>query len=526
MDEETDTVQKTPSLFHNYLSLVGAAIVLACLASILLLFLIEATGSNQSPYIGIFAWIIIPSILVFGLLVVGIGMLRERRRRRTLTKFEAPVYPTFDLNDPRRRRFFLIFISLTFVFVSVSAFGSYRAYEHTESVAFCGETCHAVMKPEFVAFQNSPHARLGCVDCHVGSGPEWYVRSKFNGLHQLYAVTFNTYDRPIKTPVRNMRPARDTCAQCHWAEKFWGTQLKVFNEYAYDEKNSLRQIRMLLNVGGGSSSTGPVSGIHWHMNLANEITYVATDAQRQVIPWVQAKDRNGNVTVYLASNSQLTSEQIDKAPKRQMDCIDCHNRPAHIYNPPDVALDTAFAAQKLDVSLPYLKRQAAETLSKPYATNEEALKSIAANINDYYRTDYAALYPEKRVPIENAIAEIQRIYQANFFPEMKTDWQAHPNNIGHLRSSGCFRCHDGEHVSNTGKVISNDCNICHTVISDSAGPPEKNVKTGPFQHPVDLGALAEHKCEFCHKTNKPFHHPVDLGDISSFQCVECHPRKK
>ena len=526
MDEDTETVQKTPSLFHNYLSFVGAAIVLACLASILLLFLIEATGSNHSPYIGIFAWVIIPSILAFGLLVIGLGMLLERRRRRGLEKFEQPVFPTLDLNDPRRRRFFLIFITLTFVFVSVSAFGSYRAYEHTESVAFCGQTCHTVMKPEFVAFQNSPHARLRCVDCHVGSGPEWYVRSKFNGLHQLYAVTFNTYDKPIKTPVENMRPARDTCAQCHWPEKFWGTQLKVFNEYAYDEKNSLRQIRMLINVGGGSPATGPVSGIHWHMNLANEITYAASDEQRQVIPWVQAKDRNGNVTVYVASNNRLTPEQIEKAPKRRMDCIDCHNRPAHIYNPPDVALDTAFTAQKLDVSLPYLKRQAAEALSKPYSTNDEALKSIASSVDGYYRTNYSALYSEKRASIENAIAEIQRIYQVNFFPEMKTNWQAHPNNIGHLRSSGCFRCHDGEHVSNTGKAISNDCNICHTVISDSAGPPEKNIKIGPYQHPVDLGALADHKCEFCHKTNKPFEHPVNLGDISTFQCVECHPRKK
>lgn len=522
MDEETDAVQKTPSLLHNYISLVGAAIVLACLASILLLFLIEVTGTNSTPYVGIFAWVILPSILVFGLLVILIGVLVERRRRRSLSPSEVAAYPTIDLNDPRRRRFFLIFVALTFVFVSVSAFGSFRAYEHTESVAFCGQTCHTVMKPEFVAFQNSPHAHLRCVDCHVGSGAEWYVRSKFNGVHQLYAVTFGTYEKPIKTPVENMRPARDTCAQCHWPEKYWGTQLKVFNEYAYDEKNTLRQIRLLINVGGGSPETGPVSGIHWHMNLANEITYAAADEQRQIIPWVQAKDRNGNVTVYVASNTQITPEQMEKAPKRRMDCIDCHNRPAHIYNPPDVALDNAFAAEKLDVSLPYLKRQAVEALSKPYASENEALKSIASGVDGYYRTNYSAFYSQKRASIDGAIAEIQRIYQTNFFPEMKTDWQAHPNNIGHLRSSGCFRCHDGEHVSNTGKVIRNDCNICHTVIYDSAGPPEKNVKTGPFQHPVKLGDLARLECTTCHKSTGPFRHPINLGDISEFQCAECH----
>jgi nitrate/TMAO reductase-like tetraheme cytochrome c subunit len=525
MDEETDAVQKTPSLFHNYISLVGAAIVLACLASILLLFLIEITATNPTPYIGIFAWVILPSILVFGLIVIVIGMWVQRRRRRNLSHSEITAYPTIDLNDPRRRRFFLIFVALTFLFVSVSAFGSYRAFEHTESVSFCGQTCHTVMKPEFVAFQNSPHARLRCVDCHVGSGAEWYVRSKFNGVHQLYAVTFGTYEKPIKTPVENMRPARDTCAQFHWPDKFWGTQLKVFSEYAYDEKNSLRQIRMLINVGGGSPETGPVSGIHWHMNLANEITYLATDEQRQIIPWVQAKDRNGNLTVYVAGNAQVSRDQMERAPKRRLDCIDCHNRPAHIYNPPDVSLDTAFAAEKLDVSLPYLKRQAVEILSKPYTSNDEALKSIASSIDGYYRANYSALYPQKRASIDGAITEIQRIYQTNFFPEMKTDWQVHPNNIGHLRSSGCFRCHDGEHVSSTGKVIRNDCNICHTVLYDSAGQPEKYAKTGPFQHPVDLGGLADRKCESCHKTGKPFQHPVNLGDISTFQCVECHPKK-
>jgi nitrate/TMAO reductase-like tetraheme cytochrome c subunit len=512
------------SLFRNYISLIGSAVALACLASILLLFLIEITGRRNSPYIGIFAWVIIPSILVVSLIGVVAGLLRERRRRRSVTADGALAYPSIDLNDPQRRKFFLIFLVITFLFVSVSAFGSYQAYEHTESVAFCGQTCHAVMKPEFVAFQNSPHASLSCVDCHVGEGARWYVKSKLNGVHQLYSVTFGTYDRPIKTPVANMRPAKDTCSHCHWKEKFVGTKLKTFSRYAYDEKNTLRQIRLLIDVGGGSPEAGPVRGIHWHMNLSNEVTFISSDSQRQTIPWVQAKDRNGNTTVYTAANSTLTPEQIATAPKRLMDCIDCHNRPAHIYNPPDVALDTAFAANKLDVSLPYLKRQAAEALSKPYNTEDEGLKMIASSLGDYYRTNHAALYTEKRASVDGAIAEVQRIFKINFFPEMKTDWQAHPNNIGHLQSSGCFRCHDGEHKSNTGKVIRNDCNVCHTVLYDSARPPEQNPRTGGFQHPVDLGGLSGRKCESCHQANKPFQHPLNLGDISMFQCAECHPR--
>jgi len=510
------------SLFRNYVSMVASAVAVACLASILLLFLLETTGRRSSPYIGIFAWVIIPAILVCSLIVMVLGALRERRRRRSLSPDEYAAHPSIDLSDPRRRTYFLIFLGVSFLFVSISAFGSYQAYEHTESVAFCGQTCHTVMKPEFVAFQNSPHARLECVDCHVGEGARWYVKSKLNGMHQLYSVTFGTYEKPIKTPVANMRPANDTCAHCHWAEKFLGNKLKVFDRYAYDEKNTHRRIALLMNVGGGSPDTGPVSGIHWHMNLSNEITFISTDAQRQVIPWIQSKDRNGNVTTYVAANSSLTPQQIQQASKRRMDCIDCHNRPAHIYNPPDVSLDRAFQANRLDASLPYLKRQAVELLSKPYNTNDEALKTIASGLTDFYRNNQGAVYAERRASVDGAITEIQRIYQANFFPEMKTDWQAHPNNIGHLISSGCFRCHDGEHKSDTGKVITNDCNVCHKVLFDSARPPEQNPRTGAFKHPVDLGSLASRKCESCHSANKPFQHPINLGDISMFQCADCH----
>ncbi len=526
MSDEIEPAQKKPpSLFRNYVSLGGAAVVVACLASILLLFLVDITGRRSSPYIGIFAWVVLPAILVCGLIAIVLGMLLERRRRRTLALSGETTYPTIDFSNPHHRKFFLLFAAVALVFMAISAFGSFQAYEQTESVAFCGQTCHTVMKPEFVAFQNSPHARLSCVDCHVGEGARWYVKSKVNGVHQLYAVTFGTYEKPIKTPVANMRPARDTCAECHWPGKYWGSQLKVFNRYAQDEHNTVRQMRMLINVGGGDPATGPVRGIHWHMNLANEITFIATDPQRQVIPWVQAKDKSGKVTVYVAPNSTLTPEQINQSAKRTMDCIDCHNRPAHIYNPPDDSLDNAFAANRLDATLPYLKRQAVEALTKPYATNDEAVKAIASSLDGFYRTNYAGIYSEKRASIDGAIAEVQRIYQTNFFPEMKTDWQAHPNNIGHLRSAGCFRCHDGEHASSDGKVIRNDCNTCHSVIYDSAGPPEKNSRIGPFQHPVDLGALADRKCETCHRADKPFQHPINLGDISMFECVECHPRK-
>jgi hypothetical protein len=524
MSDEAKATVKAPTLFRNYISFAGAVLVAASLASILLLFLIELTKAADNPYLGIVTYVILPAFLILGLVIIAAGMLLERRRRRRSPESEIAAYPRIDLNDPRQRRIAFSLIGVSFIFICMSAFGSYRAYEYSESVEFCGTTCHSVMKPEHVAFQAGAHARIRCVDCHVGTATGSYARSKLNGARQLYSLAFNKYSKPINTPVHNMRPANETCEHCHWPSKFYGAQLKTFNHYAYDEQNSLRQTRMLINVGGGSPDGGPVAGIHWHMNLGNEISYIATDSHRQVIPWIRVKDRQGSVTEYYDRTRPLSAEQVSQGEKRRMDCIDCHNRPAHDYLPPDIALDQSFAAGRLDPSLPYLKRQAVDSLSKPYATENEAVKAIATSLDAFYRTNYGELYGQKGNLVKGAISETQRIYQTYFFPEMKTNWETHPNNIGHLYSSGCFRCHDGEHVSNTGKIISKDCSICHTVLSDSARPLTV-MKTLTVQHPVDLGGLADRKCETCHKANEPFKHPVNLGDISSFQCVECHPRK-
>ena len=524
MTEPEQTNPKPPSLFRNYVSFVGAAIATAALVSIVLLFLIEITSTKENPYLGILTYIIFPSVLILGLLIVAVGMFLERRRRRQGAPAEIAAYPKLDLNDSRARHAFFAFLLVTFLFICASAFGSYKAYEYSESDAFCGEACHSVMKPEYVAYKAGAHARVGCVGCHVGPGAGWYVRSKLSGAYQLYSVTFNKYSRPIETPVHNLRPAPETCEQCHWPEKFFGAQLKVFNHYAYDETNSLRQTRMLLNVGGGSPNTGVVAGIHWHMNIANVIDYVSTDEQRQVIPWVRIQDKEGNVTEYYDRTRPPTQEQIATAPRRRMDCVDCHNRPAHVYLPPDVAVDQAFSAGKLDPSLPFLKRESIALLTKAYNTEDEALRTIAAGLEQFYSKSYPDLHATRGNDIKTAVTELQRIFRTYFFPEMKTNWQTHPNNIGHLYFSGCFRCHDGEHVSDTGKVIRNDCNICHTVIYDSANPAA-SVKLGSYQHPVDLGGLSDRKCETCHKANEPFRHPVNLGDISMFQCVECHPKQ-
>ena len=518
-------VSKAPSLFRNFISLIGATIVVASLASILFLFLTEVLGTRSKPYLGIFTYILFPAIMIAGLVIVLVGVLVERRRRHRFGSIEA-LYPRIDLNDPRRRRSLMTFFVLMFVFLFVSAFGSYRAYEFTDSVTFCGQLCHAVMKPEFVAYQASAHARVKCVECHVGSGAGFYVKSKLSGAYQLYSVTFNKFPRPIPTPVHDLRPAQDTCEQCHWPEKFFGAQLKIFNRYGYDERNTLSQTRMLINTGGGNASSGKVEGIHWHMNIASEITYISTDEHRQIIPWVRVKDTDGNVTEYKVPDFQMSPADIEKAPKRRVDCVECHNRPAHVYLPPDRAVDEALLAGRLDASLPFLKQQAVAALSNNYATTDEAASVIATSLDEYYRRSYPDVYANKQDSVRNSIAELQRIFQTYFFPEMKVDWRTHPNNIGHFYNLGCFRCHDGKHVSDTGKKIRTTCNICHTVLDQTEGESHLAVQNGAFEHPVDVGALSGFKCTDCHQGGGAFKHPLDLGDISEFKCTDCHTGTK
>ena len=482
-------------LLRNPISLAGVALALVSLGNIFLFSLIGLIAERPSPYIGILAYMVAPAFLIGGLLLIGVGAWRDRRKKAG----EVLLYPRIDLNDPGQRSAALSFGAFVVVFVMLSGVGSYKAYEFTDSVQFCGQTCHTVMKPEFTAYQLSPHARVGCVECHVGSGATWYVKSKLSGTRQVFAATFNTFPRPIPTPVHDLRPAQETCEECHWPKKFYGAQLKVFTHYASDEKNTPRQIRLLIKTGGGDPATGAPEGIHWHMNIANQIDYVAADEKRQVIPYIHVKDVQGRVTEYYAQDSTLSKEQIAKAPRRRMDCVDCHNRPTHIYVPPDQAVDQALLAHKLDPSLPYIKQQAVSALTGKYDTTEAAARAIAQEMLAFYENKYPDLAKSKQLEIRNAIDEVQQVFRRTTFPEMKLNWQTHPNNLGHFYFNGCFRCHDGQHVSPEGKVVSKDCNTCHTVMGQEEGGV--SMAAAPklsFQHPVELGDLTQVNCSDCH----------------------------
>lgn len=481
-----------PSLSRNVVSQVGIVIAIIALLNLAFLIYVESTHTGGNPYMGILTWVVAPGILIFALAVFVLGLVLERRKRRKLLPDEIPVYPTIDLNIARTRAIFGAVTVGLIVFMTATVFGSYQVYHYTETDAFCGTVCHSVMKPEYTAYQASPHARVGCVGCHVGSGATWYVKSKLSGAYQIYSVAFKKYPKPIPTPVANLRPAQQTCEQCHWPEKFWGAQLKTVDHYGYDEANTHLQTRMLINTGGGSAREGMTAGIHWHMNIANEVTYVATDDHRQKIPWVRIRDRRtGKYTEYMAEDAKLSDAQLATAQKRVMDCLDCHNRPAHIYHPPDRSVDSALAAGTIDQSLPFIKQQAVATLVKDYTDTPTALRTIASDLQNFYQKEHPQVYASQRGKVDRAIATTQKIFEQTRFPEMKVDWRTHPNNIGHMLTQGCFRCHDDQHVSKDGKKISKDCSICHTMLTESKTAAE-------FQHPVDLGDLRSVNCSDCH----------------------------
>ncbi|PJC59794.1 MAG: cytochrome C [Ignavibacteria bacterium CG_4_9_14_0_2_um_filter_37_13] len=491
--------RKYPDSFYNPTTLVGGALAAVSFSLVLFLMVLEAFEKNPKPYMGIVAFVILPTFLLFGIGLMIFGILNERKRLASGKKTRR--LPVIDLNDPAHR-FSTIMISFGAILLLIfSAFGSFKVYEYTDSDEFCGTICHSVMAPEYTAYQYSPHAKVGCVQCHIGSGVSWFVKAKISGSYQVYSVLFNKYSRPIPTPIENLRPAQQTCEQCHWPKHFFSEKKLVSTYYLSDEKNSKFTINLLVKIGGGNIEAGPTNGIHWHMNIGNEVTYITTDPAREKIPWVKSKSMDGKEVIYESTEHSLTKEEKSKAEARRMDCIDCHNRPSHIYHDPFTSVNHLMSLNWVDPTLPNIKSVAVDALENPYQTKEAALDSIKLLINQFYQNNYPQLASSKKSQLERAIQEIQKIYSRNYFPEMNVSWKKFPNHIGHMYSPGCFRCHDGKHKSKEGKVLSRDCNVCHTILSQQFERDTLRLSLSgvDYFHPVDVGsAWKEENCSDCH----------------------------
>jgi hypothetical protein len=513
-----------PNSAYNWTTMIGAVMAVVTFGIILLLMFIEFFVHESTIYMGLLTTVVLPIFLILGLILIPVGMLREKRR---LNKDEGGRFPrkfSLDLNKPAYRNAILIFIAGTAAFLMISTIGMFWAFHQTESVEFCGTTCHTVMLPEYTAYKLSAHARVSCVECHIGAGTSWYVKSKLSGAYQFYATLANKYPRPIPTPVENLRPAQDTCEQCHWPDKFAETRQQTNPHFFSDRDNTPYPVTLQLKIGGGSDNLNRTEGIHWHVAKSNQIRYVARDHQRLEISRIWLTNDEGNEVEYQNAELPLSPEELAHSETRTMDCLDCHNRPSHKYLSPNRTVNEAMARGRIDPGLPYIKQQAVLALDAEYESTPEALAAIEEGLIGYYREELPEVFTQQRAALDSAVVVVKQIFQENFFPEMKVDWEVYPDHIGHSEFIGCFRCHGSALETATGERISQDCDLCHTIQT----PQAVGVFADLSNHNLELGV----DCLKCHsygtwtQADKFSHDDAQFplaGAHEKTDCDKCHP---
>jgi len=455
-----------PALFfgNNPISLAGGAITSAAGVTMIGYWLVEIFGRpNDNPYLGIIFFLILPALFVLGLALIPVGVFVRRKKLQLAGQIPAQ-FPKIDLNDRIFRHGLDIVLVATIVNLLVVSMASYRGAAYMDSPQFCGASCH-VMHPEYTAYKVAAHSHVACVECHIGSGAQSYFEAKVNGTKQLVEVAFNRYPRPIPSPVRNLRPAREICEGCHTPARFIGEKLLVKSSFADDEKNSETQSVIVLHL-GGIDSFSHLTGIHG-VHLGH-IEYITTDPTRTTIPWVERTYPDGSK---MAFGSSALKGAVPQGERRVMDCIDCHNRAAHTMQTAEDALNRAMAEGAISPELPWVHKKGLELLKGDYNTEAEARDKIPAELTQFYRSEHPDLLAAHPDLVKAAGQGLVTVFTTNVFPEMKVTWGTHPDHIGHMSYPGCFRCHDGDHVAKEGKTLTQDCAVCHNLLAvDEAKP--------------------------------------------------------
>lgn len=451
-------------LASNWISLIG--VILVTTSGILWLFLLPSSlrGHSPDPYIGILQFMVLPGVffLGLGLIPVGVWWFKKRNKGRL-----PDVFPPLDFSNPRFRRLLAFLGATTLANVIIGGQLTYKAVSYMESVNFCGQTCHVVMKPEFTAYQNSPHSRVECVSCHIGPGANWFVKSKISGSWQVISVTLNLYPRPIPTPIENLRPARETCEVCHWPQKFGGDRIRVFNNFSDDEKSKWTKSVLLMHIGGGNG----YEGIHGaHMGPGVKVRYAHSDKQRQKIPWVEYTGKDGQTFTFKADGYK--ADGPGDMDVRTMDCMDCHNRPSHTYELAERGVNRALAAGDIDRDLPYVRKISLEVLKAKYATTEASERDIPAKFKAYYEKNYPQVWSSRNAAVESSAKAVLGVFSRSVFPEMNVQWGAYPVNLGHTDFDGCFRCHDERPSTKGNRTIPQDCDTCHKTLAQDEESPK------------------------------------------------------
>ncbi len=466
---------------RSKVSLLGAILTTIIFPVLLVSVILDIQGLINNPYFGFIIYLVLGPLFVLGLIMVFLGLFFFKGKEEV--GLFTHEYLKEHFTDPTRfarvRKLVFLAVFLTGLNIFIVALVSYSGYHYSESVSFCGQFCHVVMKPEYTAYQNSPHSRVACVECHIGAGAQWFVKAKISGIRQLFAVAFDTYSKPIETPVKGLRPARETCEECHRPELFHGDKLVIKDKFLTDENNTHVRTVMLLKVGSGGFRGMRAQGIHWHVAPENKIIYTHTDRARQHIEDVILEKPDGTRIVFRGPESQTNQTQPgqetgmpSEGGQRVMDCIDCHNRPTHIFLMPDEALDHKLATGEIPSEVPYIKREALEVITKTYQSTEEAKSAIATTLRAWYKEHFPDLFAKNRPLIEKAIRGVEAAYTENVFPEMNIQWGTYANFLGHRNDSGCFRCHDDSHETEAGETISADCDTCHLILAEDEENPD------------------------------------------------------
>ena len=450
------------------LAIVGALICTVSGVLILVLALVGTFGYRGGPYLGVLGYLIFPAFFLLGLALLVIGSTSAHRRAaRAVAAGQAPpAPPVIDLGKPHTRRVLLVAsagVAASLVVLSVS---SYTAVVFMDKPTFCG-SCHKVIGPEYAAHRRSPHAHVECVACHIGPGASWFVKAKLSGVMEMVHYFARSYPRPIPVPVKNLRPARDTCEACHWPAKFAGDKLVVKTRYKDDEASTPTKTVLLMHIGGGSGSRG--GGSHFHVAPGVRIRFLA-DPTLQKVDVVEVSRPDGTTTTYFGSAD--TPDPGPRAEWHVMDCVDCHNRATHIYRSPEDALDLAISDGLVDRLLPFVRREGVRLLKASYPSQEAARAAIRAGLLEFYEKLDPAAYPGRKAAAESAAKQLGDIWSMNVWPEMKITWGTYPSFIGHDASPGCWRCHDGGHTTRDGKAtMSQDCTACHAVLAQDEKDP-------------------------------------------------------
>ena len=463
-----------PRFWVSRVATLGVAISTAAGCALLLVIAAEFATEGVGTYAsGIFLLIIL-AFFILGLILIPLGLVFHRRRVRDEDEPARGYGPWSTLMKDKRARSTLIVLGLaTVVNVLLIGGGGYRAAKYMDSPEFCGTVCHTVMEPEYQAYLRSPHSRVKCVDCHIGPGASWAVKSKIDGLRQVWHVIVGDYSTPTPAPVHELRPARGTCEKCHWPDKFYGSRVVFRMHYLPDEKNS-REVNILaLKVGGAHPKGGNHEGIHWHVSPDTQVEYEALDEKREKIGRIRVI-RDGKVIKEFLPPKELLDAKVVET--RTMDCVDCHNRPTHQFDgSPVQALDWAFGHGHLDAMVPYLRKLAPDILAAEDRPREGVEKVFLTELSAAYDKFHPELKPDDET-LKEAAEGLAELYRRNVFPKMKVGWDTYPTHIGHAGEQedlrGCFRCHDENHETKDGQALSQDCDLCHQILAQEENPAE------------------------------------------------------